>query len=248
MLKLRRRRDVPHTMAVVPGDNNNNNNNNDMNRNVEQPASSSSSSTSSGKAFKYIIFILAIVVLITIGYHLGLLIGRLIHNTALEYEYDYDAVVVGAGWAGIRAAKTLIDAGISSVLVLEANDYVGGRAKSVNLDGTINSGAGNLSNIPMDIGPEWQYLGGNDLAKQLSNVGLLDNVDLENYEDDWILECGLGRCAQFYKQTLQSNGSVNTTMMDNSEVKMLHDKVWEGFMEFRRDQNAHNDEQSYASK
>ena len=42
-------------------------------------------------------------------------------------DESYDAVIVGAGLAGIRAAKTLIDSGISSILILESADYIGGR-------------------------------------------------------------------------------------------------------------------------
>lgn len=40
---------------------------------------------------------------------------------------QYDAVIVGAGWAGISAAKALIEEGVDNILVLEANDYIGGR-------------------------------------------------------------------------------------------------------------------------
>ena len=40
---------------------------------------------------------------------------------------QYDAVIVGAGWAGISAAKALLEDGVDNILVLEANDYIGGR-------------------------------------------------------------------------------------------------------------------------
>lgn len=40
---------------------------------------------------------------------------------------EYDAVIVGAGWAGISAADTLLKGGVENILVLEANDYIGGR-------------------------------------------------------------------------------------------------------------------------
>ena len=44
----------------------------------------------------------------------------------------YDSIIIGAGWAGLRAAKTLLDEGVTNILILEANDYIGGRSKSVN--------------------------------------------------------------------------------------------------------------------
>ncbi|RLS97983.1 MAG: FAD-dependent oxidoreductase, partial [Planctomycetota bacterium] len=46
----------------------------------------------------------------------------------------YDAIVVGAGLAGLTAAKSLIDAGLD-VLVLEADERPGGRLKTDRVDG-----------------------------------------------------------------------------------------------------------------
>ena len=46
----------------------------------------------------------------------------------------YDVIVIGAGFAGLRAARDLKDAG-KSVLVLEARDRIGGRTHCDYLDG-----------------------------------------------------------------------------------------------------------------
>ena len=49
---------------------------------------------------------------------------------------EADVVVVGAGFAGLRAAQDLLDAG-RSVIVLEARDRVGGRAKPATVAGDV---------------------------------------------------------------------------------------------------------------
>ena len=55
----------------------------------------------------------------------------------------YDVIVVGAGMAGVTAARRLRDLGVTNVLVLEARDRVGGRTYSVNTTtaGSIDLGA-----------------------------------------------------------------------------------------------------------
>ncbi|MBE7246903.1 MAG: FAD-dependent oxidoreductase, partial [Actinomycetospora chiangmaiensis] len=58
-----------------------------------------------------------------------------------------DVVVIGAGAAGIAAARTLVAAGMS-VAVLEARDRVGGRAWTVSLRGH-----------PVDLGAHWLHAG-----------------------------------------------------------------------------------------
>ena len=62
-----------------------------------------------------------------------------------------DVVVVGAGSAGLYAAKTLIDAGYD-VLIIEATDRIGGRVKSAT-----------LGDMRVELGAEEHYLaaGGN---------------------------------------------------------------------------------------
>lgn len=60
----------------------------------------------------------------------------------------YDAVIVGAGAAGLGAAQTLIQGG-ASVIVLEARDRVGGRAFCDNT----------TFPVPVDLGAQWFHQG-----------------------------------------------------------------------------------------
>lgn len=60
---------------------------------------------------------------------------------------EADVVVIGAGAAGIAAARTLLAAGLS-VAVVEARDRIGGRALTVSLRGH-----------PVDLGAHWLHAG-----------------------------------------------------------------------------------------
>lgn len=57
----------------------------------------------------------------------------------------FDVIVIGAGFAGLVAARDLIEAG-RSVLVLEARDRAGGRTYSTTFPGT---------DVVIDLGAEW---------------------------------------------------------------------------------------------
>jgi monoamine oxidase len=61
---------------------------------------------------------------------------------------SYDAVIVGAGAAGLGAAQTLIRGG-AKVIVLEARDRVGGRAFCDNT----------TFPVPVDLGAQWFHQG-----------------------------------------------------------------------------------------
>jgi hypothetical protein len=62
----------------------------------------------------------------------------------------YDAIVIGAGLAGLSAAREMIHLG-HSVLVLEANDRIGGRAYV----GQIGFGEIGGPKTPIDYGGAW---------------------------------------------------------------------------------------------
>ena len=72
-------------------------------------------------------------------------------------EY-YDVVVIGAGWAGLGAAKTMQESDEEvSVLILDAHDYVGGRCKSTEMfDGAVyEEGTAYLTGI--ESNPVYDY-------------------------------------------------------------------------------------------
>lgn len=61
------------------------------------------------------------------------LIGLPIH--AQSKPGIYDAIIVGAGLSGLSAARTLVDQGITNILVLEARDRLGGRVVNQHVEG-----------------------------------------------------------------------------------------------------------------
>ena len=69
----------------------------------------------------------------------------LCHNRAMNATEVYDVVVIGAGFAGLVAARDLIEAG-RTVVVLEARDRPGGRTYSGTFPGT---------DVVIDLGAEW---------------------------------------------------------------------------------------------
>src|SRR5271154_3844023 len=63
-----------------------------------------------------------------------------------DFRADVDVAVIGAGAAGIGAARRLSEAGTVSVLVLEARDRVGGRVHTIAPTG-----------FALDRGAEWLH-------------------------------------------------------------------------------------------
>lgn len=59
-----------------------------------------------------------------------------------------DVVIIGGGWAGITAANTLLSKGKTNFTLLEARNYLGGRARTSFAFG---------SDIPVDLGCSWVH-------------------------------------------------------------------------------------------
>jgi hypothetical protein len=149
---------------------------------------------------------------------------------------QYDAVVIGAGWAGIRALETLNGGGATNVLVLEATGAVGGRCRSVNGDGSTNDPE--AEDPPMevhDLGAGWLY-SGTAMSNVLEEGGYLDSGGVLDGPADTSVPMGLGS-GRFYRQTYDNDdddaATVTTSAMDLTASAEQMEEVWGGFHEFR---------------
>jgi len=151
--------------------------------------------------------------------------GELESSSSAPME-SYDAVIVGAGWSGISATRTLIDRGINNILILESADYIGGRSKTINMvDDSINNPqqVGNYNNVPLDFGSEWQY-DDNGLEAYLRRSGLLNGVDLSTRQDGYLTADN----TQYY----MSNTDGSAQVMTNEEVNELR-RSWQAFLRYK---------------
>ncbi|XP_011160013.2 uncharacterized protein LOC105196007 isoform X2 [Solenopsis invicta] len=126
--------------------------------------------------------------------HLDQLIDNLDEALRIEIETNVRrtektrVVIVGAGIAGLAAAKTLEDAGFTDYLLLEAQDEVGGRIHSVPWDnGWIDYGAQFLHGDKSRLA---QYCLSNDL---LSNIQGTDGEGIFLRDDGTIISESLVR-------------------------------------------------------
>jgi len=170
-------------------------------------------------------------------------------------QENYDAVIIGAGWAGIRALEILRNEGVESVLVLEASARVGGRSKSVNLESNNDSGiidddddyndaskVGDASNVPYDVGGDWLYSEGSAQGDVLTERGYLDPVLGNDMYTAVPLQTGI-----FYRQSRdEDSGELTSAVLEDGEERM--GDVWGGFMQWRDDRGDDLDGESYAGE
>ncbi|KAJ2971217.1 hypothetical protein NQ176_g7803 [Zarea fungicola] len=82
-----------------------------------------------------------------------------------ESESEFDVIVVGAGYAGLTAARDTSVAGLK-VLLLEARDRIGGRSWSSNIDG-----------YPYEMGGTWVYWGQATIWREIARYGMQDELE-----------------------------------------------------------------------
>lgn len=130
-------------------------------------------------------------------------------------DTKFDVVVVGAGAAGLWAAVTMRDAG-KSVVVLEANDRVGGRLKR-----------GTLDNEVVDLGGQWAGPG-QDFTYKVAK-----RYDMETYPTPTIGKKLLQLEGEIYTED-DDAGVTNSIVSSSHEIvgqwaeKMGDAAFWEG--------------------
>ncbi|XP_020103939.1 polyamine oxidase [Ananas comosus] len=92
-------------------------------------------------------------------------------------------IIVGAGFSGISAAKTLSDAGIKDFLILEATDHIGGRIHKTNFAGiNVEKGANWVEGVNgTEVNPIWVMANELKLRRFYSDY---DNISSNTYNQE----------------------------------------------------------------
>jgi len=149
----------------------------------------------------------------------------------------YDAVIVGAGWAGLRALDVLMASeGIDDVILLEASDRVGGRSWSINsIGGSQNDAAviGSAENIPHDLGAEWMYDADVNVQQDVLNEdGILGDGLWEDQGEFSSRPTAMEDGTTAYYRFTEADG---TTAFRMENAKDWIEEVWTPFVNYRED-------------
>jgi len=117
----------------------------------------------------------------------------------------YDVVVIGAGFAGLVAARDLVEAG-HRVLVLEARDRPGGRTYSSTFPGT---------DVVIELGAEWF-----DPARQHFMA-----AEVERYGAKFV-EVDKGGASRWFLDGRHADGDEPDGLIDMNELEEVLDRVW----------------------
>lgn len=113
--------------------------------------------------------------------HSGLLAGHGVDNTPSILRMDeLQVVVVGAGAAGVAAAARLWERGVTDVVVLEAEERMGGRIHTIPFEDAV-----------LDLGAQWVHGEvGNVVCSMANKYGLLTASDADILEPQYIDSTG----------------------------------------------------------
>ena len=83
-------------------------------------------------------------------------------------------LILGAGLAGIKAAKTLLDRDITDILILEGKNYTGGRIHAIE-----------FANYPIETGANWIHFVNDTETKPIVDRGHAKEMKglTSNYSD-----------------------------------------------------------------
>ena len=143
----------------------------------------------------------------------------------------YDVIIIGAGWAGIRALETLLSRNITNVLLIESTSVIGGRCRSYNADGSVNDP--NIIIVDDDdddddsttttttaaastynVGADWLYAN-TDMSNVLLDGGYLDGNAAAT--TDTAIPMGLLTGQYYYRQIATSGSSSSSTVDDDDD-------------------------------